>query len=52
MSAALRAKGLRYGSFIAAMNAKNIQLNRKVLSNVALAFPAVFDKIVDKVTNK
>jgi large subunit ribosomal protein L20 len=50
MSAALRAKGLRYSTFIASMADKNIQLNRKVLSNIALAFPQVFDAIVVKVT--
>ena len=49
MSAALRAKGFRYSTFIASMTDKNIQLNRKVLSNIALAFPAVFDEIVTAV---
>ena len=31
------------------MSAKNIQLNRKVLSNIAVAFPTVFDKMYDEV---
>jgi len=50
MSAALRAKGLRYSSFIASMADKNVQLNRKMLSNIALAFPAVFDEMVAQIT--
>jgi ribosomal protein L20 len=31
------------------MNKKNVQLNRKVLSNIAAMFPVVFDKIYDEV---
>jgi ribosomal protein L20 len=31
------------------MNEKDIRLNRKVLSNIALAFPQVFDKIYEEV---
>lgn len=29
---------------------KDIELNRKVLSNIAVAFPPVFDKIYEEVT--
>jgi ribosomal protein L20 len=29
---------------------KDIELNRKVLSNIALAFPEVFNKICEEVT--
>jgi len=32
------------------MNQKDIILNRKVLSNIAVAFPEVFDKIFEEVT--
>jgi ribosomal protein L20 len=32
------------------MNVKNIIIDRKVLSNIAIAFPRVFDKIYDAVT--
>jgi len=32
------------------MNEKNIILDRKVLSNIAIAFPKVFDKIYEEVT--
>lgn len=31
------------------MTAKNIQLDRKVLSNIAVAFPAVFDKMYEEI---
>ena len=45
LSSALRSKGDRYSVFISNMNQKNIKLNRKVLSNIAVVFPDVFDKI-------
>lgn len=50
INAALREKGLKYSTFIAQANQKNIVLNRKVLSNIAVAFPEVFDSIVSSVT--
>jgi ribosomal protein L20 len=31
------------------MNTKNVILNRKVLSNMAVAFPAAFDKIYGEI---
>jgi len=49
LSAAVRAKGMSYSKFIHALSENNVMLDRKVLSNIAIAFPAVFDKIVDKV---
>lgn len=49
LSAALRARGSKYSVFIWAMGQKNIILNRKVLSNVSIAFPEVFTKICDEV---
>lgn len=45
ISAAVQSKGSKYSKFIHVMNTKNVQLNRKVLSNIAAAFPAAFDKI-------
>ena len=50
LSAALRMKGSNYSTFIAQCNGANIQLNRKVMSNIALAFPKVFDALVAKVS--
>lgn len=49
MSAALRAKGIRYSVFVNALTTKKIQLNRKTLSELAIHEPAVFEKIVEVV---
>lgn len=49
LSSALRAKDITYSQFIAQIKEKNILLNRKVLSNIAIAFPTTFDVIVDEV---
>jgi len=49
LSAACQAHGSNYSMFIASMTRKNIILNRKVLSNIAVAFPQVFDGIYAEV---
>jgi large subunit ribosomal protein L20 len=49
ISAALRQKWSKYSVFVGAMTNKNVLLDRKVLSNIAVAFPNVFDKIYDEV---
>jgi large subunit ribosomal protein L20 len=49
LSAVLREKWNKYSQFINSMNQKNIIIYRKVLSNIAIAFPRVFDKIYDEV---
>lgn len=49
LSAVVREKGSSYSRFVWAMSAKNIQLDRKVLSNIAIAFPVVFDKIYEEI---
>lgn len=49
INAALTAKGAKYSVFMGKMSAKGIGLNRKVLSNIAIAYPQVFDKIYDAV---
>jgi ribosomal protein L20 len=43
-------KGLKYSTFIAQTKEKNVILNRKVLSNIAIAFPQVFDSFVANIT--
>jgi large subunit ribosomal protein L20 len=50
LSSALRMKGLKYSTFIAQTKEKNVILNRKVLSNIAIAFPNVFDSFVTQIT--
>ncbi len=47
ISAAVRAKGLRYSDFIHRLAQKNIQINRKVLSNLAVTNSSEFNKIIE-----
>ena len=47
LSAALRERGLSYNRFIPALVAAGIELNRKMLSELAITDPAAFDKIVE-----
>lgn len=49
VNAAVRARGLSYSRFIAGLKAANITLNRKMLSEIAIADPPAFDKIVEQV---
>ncbi len=49
LSAALRQRGTKYSVFMNQLYNNRILLNRKVLSNVAVLFPQVFDKIVEEV---
>ena len=49
LSAVIREKGEKYSTFVAQMGDKDILLDRKVLSNIAVAFPAVFDKVFEKI---
>jgi large subunit ribosomal protein L20 len=46
ITAACRQRGLRYSQLIHALWEKDIALNRKMLSEVAIADPAAFDAIV------
>jgi large subunit ribosomal protein L20 len=50
LSATIREKWGKYSTFIGSMTDKNIILDRKVLSNLAVAFPEVFSKIYTEVT--
>jgi large subunit ribosomal protein L20 len=49
INAALKAKGLKYSHFLHLMKEKNINLNRKVLSELAQNYPVIFEKIVSEV---
>ncbi len=49
LSAAIKGKGSKYSVFMGAMTKKDILLDRKMLSNIAVAFPQVFDKIYAEV---
>jgi large subunit ribosomal protein L20 len=47
LSAALKQRGISYNRFIPAAIAAGITLNRKMLSELAISDPAVFDAIVE-----
>ena len=49
LNAACRARGLRYSEFINGCKKANIELNRKMLSEIAIADPEGFDKIAETV---
>ena len=51
INAACRMRGLSYSRFIAGLKAANIDLNRKMLSELAIHDPAAFDAIVAKAKN-
>jgi large subunit ribosomal protein L20 len=46
LNAAVRPAGLTYSTFISGLKAKGITVDRKVLSELAIHEPAVFDKFV------
>jgi|SRR5579859_2789145 len=47
ISAASKARGLSYNKFIHGLKKANIQLNRKMLSQLAVYEPEAFTKLVD-----
>jgi len=49
INAGLMPHNLKYGIFINLLKDKNIELNRKVLSTLALDFPEVFTEVVKSV---
>ncbi len=46
---ALRLNGTKYSTFINLMKKKNIELDRKVLSQLAMDNPDIFTKLVEKI---
>lgn len=46
VSAACKQRGIKYSRFIFALNEADVTLNRKMLSEIAIADPAAFDAIV------
>ena len=51
LNAAVREHDLSYSKFISGLKKANIQLDRKVLSEMALSDPQTFEKIVNRVIN-
>ncbi len=49
LNAALRYKNIKYSDFIHKLQLSDIQLNRKMLSELAIHHANVFDKLVEKV---
>ena len=49
LNAACKMRKIRYGEFINGLKKANIGLNRKMLSEIAIADPVAFDVIVEKV---
>ncbi len=52
ISAACKQRGLQYSRFIFALCEKNIALNRKMLSEIAIADPPAFDVVVEAAFGK
>jgi large subunit ribosomal protein L20 len=48
ISAATKKFGLSYSKFIGNLKTKNIELDRKVLAEIAAEKPAIFEKIVEE----
>ena len=51
INAAARINGISYSKLIHAMKEKDMQINRKVLADLAMNHPDAFKAIVDKVKN-
>ena len=49
INAAVRAYGLTYSKFIAALKKQNILIDRKILADLAQNEPQVFEKILEKI---
>ncbi len=49
LNAALRTMGMTYSQFISRLKTKKVGLDRKILAQIAVENPQVFEKIVDKI---
>ncbi len=52
ITAACELRGIKYSRFMCALVEADIDLNRKMLSEIAIADPAAFDAIVEKAMGK
>jgi len=52
LNAAVRQLGLKYSQFIHQLKEKKVAIDRKILANIALQYPKVFEKIVGLVKEK
>ena len=51
INAAVRQHGLRYSEFIAGLKKANIELDRKILADMAVADPQGFEQVINLVKN-
>ncbi len=51
INAACRELGMKYSEFIAKLNKKNLQIDRKVLASIAFEDPSAFKAIIEKIKN-
>ena len=49
LNASVRATGMTYSQFIHKLHEHKIDLDRKILAQIAVEYPTVFNKIVEKV---
>jgi len=49
INAAVRTEGLSYSQFIGLLKKANVEINRKVLADLAMNHPIAFKAVVDKV---
>lgn len=49
INAACRERGINYSQFISGLKKNKIELNRKILANLAQNHPEIFEKIVETV---
>lgn len=47
LNAAVRSLGIKYSRFIKELKDKKIELDRKILSQIAVEYPKIFQKIVE-----
>ena len=52
INAATREQGISYNKFINALKKNKIEIDRKILSELAKKHPEIFDKILKKTTEK
>ncbi len=52
LNAAVRERGSTYSKFMGLLKKSNVELNRKILSELALNEPKIFDKIFEQVIKK
>ncbi|MDO8639307.1 MAG: 50S ribosomal protein L20 [bacterium] len=49
INAACRAQGITYSKFIHALKQKNIDIDRKILSDLVRNYPAIFTEIIETI---